>query len=64
MALGVESASNKNEYEEYFLVGKGGRFVGLTTLPLSCDMFLEIWASHPPGTPPVSRHVLGFLYLS
>ena len=32
---GVGSPSNRNEYQEYFLVGKGGRCVGLTILPLS-----------------------------
>ena len=40
---GVESASNRNEYKEYFLVGKGGRCLGLTTLPPSCTNGLEIW---------------------
>jgi hypothetical protein len=34
--LGVESASNRNEYQEHFLGGKGGRCVRLTTLPPSC----------------------------
>ena len=29
---------------------KGGRFVGLTNLPLSCADFLEVWESQPPGT--------------
>jgi hypothetical protein len=33
-----------NEYQEYFLGGKGGRCVGLTTLPPSCADCLEIWA--------------------
>ena len=33
---GVDSASNRNEYQEYFLWGKGGRCVRLTTLPSSC----------------------------
>ena len=33
---GVDSASNRNDYQEYFLGGKGGRCVGLTTLPPSC----------------------------
>ena len=33
---GVDSASNRNEYREYFLRGKGGRCVRLTTLPPSC----------------------------
>jgi len=31
-------------------VGKGGRCIGLTTLPLSCADRLEIWESQPPGT--------------
>jgi hypothetical protein len=30
--------------------GKGGRCVGLTTLPLSCADFVEIWEPQPPGT--------------
>ena len=30
---GVDTPCNKNEYKEYFLGGKGGRCVGLTTLP-------------------------------
>ena len=33
---GVDSASNRNVYQEYFLGGKGGRCVRLTTLPPSC----------------------------
>ena len=32
----VNSVSNRNEYQEYFLGGKGGRSIGLTTLPPSC----------------------------
>jgi hypothetical protein len=47
---GIDSASNRNEYQEYFVGGKGGRCVGLTTLPLSCADCLEIWESQPPGT--------------
>jgi len=34
---------NRNEYQEYVLVGKGRRCVGLTTLPPSCADCLEIW---------------------
>jgi len=30
---GVDSGSNRNEYQEYFLGSKGGRCVRLTTLP-------------------------------
>ena len=47
---GVDSASNKNEYQEYFLRGIGGRCVRLTTLPPSRADCLEIWEPHPPGT--------------
>ena len=46
---GVDSASKRNEYQEYFLEGKGGRCVGLTTLPPSCADCLEIWKPQPPG---------------
>jgi len=41
---GVDSASNRNGYQEYFLGGKYGRFLGLTTLPPSFADCLEIWA--------------------
>ena len=47
---GVDSASNRNEYQEYFLGGTGGWCVGLTTLPPSCADSLEIWEPQPPGT--------------
>jgi hypothetical protein len=40
---------NKNGYQEYFLGGKGGRCVGLTTLPPYANC-LEIWEPQPPGT--------------
>jgi len=33
---GVDSASNRNEHQEYFLGGKGGRCVRPITLPPSC----------------------------
>ena len=46
---GVDSASNRNEYQEYFLEGKGGRCVGLTTLPHSRAYCLGIWDAQPPG---------------
>jgi len=41
MALGVDSASNRNEYQEYFLGGKDGRCVRLTTLPPSCAVVVK-----------------------
>jgi hypothetical protein len=47
---GVDSASNTNEYQEYFLGDKSGRCVGLTTLPPSSADCLEIWEPQPPGT--------------
>ena len=34
MALGVDSVFNRNEYQEFFLGGKDGRCVGLTTFVL------------------------------
>ena len=37
------TASNRIECQEYFLWGKGGRCVGLTTLPPSCGDCLETW---------------------
>ena len=39
---GVDSASNRNEYQEYFLGSKGGQGVGLISLPPSCADWLEI----------------------
>ena len=47
---GVDLASNGNEYQQYFLGVKGGRCVGLTTLPPSCADCLEIWEPQPPGS--------------
>jgi len=41
--LGINSASNRNAYQVYFLGGKGGRCGGLTTLPPSCADCQEIW---------------------
>jgi len=39
----VDSVSNRNEYQEYFLGFKGCQCVELTTLPPSCADCLEIW---------------------
>jgi len=38
----VDSASNRNEYQKYFLGGKDGQCVRLTTLPHSCADYLDI----------------------
>ena len=39
--LGVDSAYNRNEYQEHFLGGKGDRCVRLTTLPPSCAVVMK-----------------------
>jgi hypothetical protein len=48
------SVSNRNEYQEYFLGGKGGRCLELTIIPHSHADCLEIWEPQPPGTLRVS----------
>ena len=47
---GVDLASDRNEYQEYVLGGRGGRCVWLTTLPPSCADCYEIWEIQPPRT--------------
>jgi hypothetical protein len=63
MALGLTQPLTRNEYQEYFLGGEGGRGVGLTTLPPSYADCLEIWKTsfswNPQG---LSRLVMGLLY--
>ena len=60
---GFDSASNRNEYQEYFLGGKGGRCVRLTTshhpMPLSRNLG-ALTSCNPVG---LSRPVMGLLYL-
>ena len=46
----VRSMTDRNGYQEYFLGGKGGRCVGLTTFPPSLADCLETWEPQPPGT--------------
>jgi hypothetical protein len=46
---GVDSASNRNEYQEYFPVGKDCPCIGLTTLPHSFADCLKIWEPQPLG---------------
>jgi hypothetical protein len=48
--LGVDSASNRKEYQEYFLEGvKAAGSVRLTTLPSSLTTCHEIWEPPAPG---------------
>jgi hypothetical protein len=50
LGLGSTRPLKRNDDQEYFLVGKGGRCVGLTTLLASCAECLKIWEPQPPGT--------------
>ena len=50
MALGSTQPLNRNEYQKLFLGSKGGRWVGLTTLPPSCAECLAIWEPLPTVT--------------
>ena len=59
MALGLTQPPNRNEYQEYFLGGKSGRCVVLTTLTPYAN-YLKIWEPQPPGT--LSRPVMGLVY--
>jgi hypothetical protein len=45
----LDSASNRNGYQKYFLGDKGGRGVELTTLLPSCVECLEIWEPQISG---------------
>jgi len=42
--------------------GKGGRYVGLTTLPPSCADYLEIWEPQTPGTLKACPGLEGYLF--
>jgi hypothetical protein len=54
LALGVDSATNRHEYEECFLGGKGGRCIGLTTYHVHVPI---VWKSGKP------QGIQGLLYL-
>jgi hypothetical protein len=49
-ALELTQPLNRNEYQEYFLGGKGGQYEQLTTLSPSYTDCLEIWEPQPTGT--------------
>jgi hypothetical protein len=57
----VHSTFNRNEYQEYFLGGKGSRFVGLTTLAPSSAECIEIGERRHPGTLRPAQELL-YLY--
>jgi len=46
----IDSASNENKYQEYFLGGTGDGCVGLITSPPSFADCIEIWKPLPPGS--------------
>ena len=48
--LGVDSSSNRNEYQKHFLGCKGSLCVWLTTVPPSHTDCLKIREPQPPGT--------------
>jgi hypothetical protein len=61
---GVDAAYNRNEDHVYFLGGKGGRWVGLTTFPPSCADWHEILTASTSWNPQgLSRPVMGLFYL-
>jgi hypothetical protein len=57
------SASNRNEYQEYFLGCNGGRFLRLTTLPLSRAIVMKSGSFTSWNSQGLSRLVQGLLYL-
>jgi len=60
---GSDSASNINEYHDYFLWSKGGRCVGMTSLPPSYADCFEIWVPTPSRSPwACNRPVQGLFY--
>ena len=59
MAMGSTQISNVNEYQEYFLGGKDGWCVGLTTLPPS---YVDCHETRKPQPPVILRAVQGLLF--
>jgi hypothetical protein len=51
---GIDSASNKSEYQAYFLGSKGGGCVRLTTLPPSCAVVMK--SANPNFLEPSGPH--------
>jgi hypothetical protein len=64
MVLGSTQPLTDMSYHEYFLGGKGGRYVGQTALPLSCADSHAIWEPQPPGTLSTSTGIaLHFIFM-
>ena len=64
---GVDSASNRNEYQEYFLRGKSGRCIGLTTLPPYVPIVLKSGSLNilePSGPVQACNGIAFLLYLN
>jgi hypothetical protein len=59
-----DSVSNRNQYQEYFLGGKGGRRVGLTTLPPSYADCLKSGSLNLLPRPVMGLFYLFYLYQS
>jgi hypothetical protein len=60
----VDSTSIRIDYHGYLLGGKGGRCVGLTTLPSPCAVCLQILGASTSWIPQgLSSPVQGWLYL-
>ena len=60
---GVDSASNRNEYQEYFLGGKNGRCVRLTTLTPSWAIVTQSGNLNFLALSGHLRPVMGLIYL-
>ena len=60
---GVDSASNRNEYQEYFRGGKGGRYVKLATCHHPVPLSRNLGALNSLNPLGLSRPVMGLIYL-
>jgi hypothetical protein len=59
----VDSAANRNEYQEYFLVGKGSRCVADNLTTFKCRLSWNVRVSTSWNPQGLSRLVMGLLYL-